>query len=217
MNDREKQKIMIKNNLEWISDHLKKTAEIKNKYRMEIEKIRQSQDFSDQYKQDKLHQKRVEYSNALQESKTKFLDQTKELRSLIDWRNKDFDLLDPALTNALAIIQAGGKKLSYENLEKINENFRHNQNALHTLKDIYENQGISTSQIDRMIYNPEQMITNLETLSNRIFTTDGNLNFLASEVSKFAQFEGVQFVSTVDEIGMMDQFRKSAGLQTNEI
>ena len=133
-------------------------------------------------------------------------------------RDKEFDLSDQALSNALAIIQASGKNLSYENQLMINEQFRHNQNALNLLRDIYHSQNIPTVHIDKMLYSPGAMIDHFEKLSSQTFALDGNINSLASEISKLAKHEGAEsFQSTPDETQFINSIRQASGLQSNEL
>lgn len=217
MNEKEKLNVMIKNNLEWINDHLKKTAELKDKYRMEIEKLKKSPDYSDTYIQNAIEKRKIELSTMLDEQKNHFLKQTKELRSLIRMREREFDLSDLALSNALAIIQASGKNLSYENQLKINDQFRHNQNALSTIRDIYVANGINPVHIEKLLISTDSMIDHYERLSSQTFALDGNLNNLAREVNNFAKIEGVEISTTPDENGFINSLRKSVNLETTEI
>ena len=136
-----------------------------------------------------------------------------QLRKLIQERDQVLDLSNPALTNALTLIQAIGSDMSYEESERINQNFRNDQSALRALRSAYKaNHVIMTGSIDQMIYNVNDAINDLLVYAEAGTLMDSTMNEFAGKFSKLAALEGMTTETTPDQIGMEEAMWKAAGL-----
>lgn len=123
------------------------------------------------------------------------------------------NLNNPALANALKLIELSGAGISTETVRKINSRFAGDQAALRALRDIYKAHGVVyDGGLDKQIYEPESAFDHLGEWAYHSFTKEGSLNEFASAINKVASMEGIEFPKMVDEVGSDEVMRSAAGL-----
>lgn len=132
------------------------------------------------------------------------------LRKLLASRDDVLDLTNPAFHTALTLIQAVGGSPSLEQAIQINENFKFDQKALQAIFAAYGQK--DHGHIMSMIYDRDEVIDGLKELAQNATVKDGSVNFFASRLAKLAAIEGVDLEKTPDDRGVMEAFRKGAGL-----
>lgn len=133
------------------------------------------------------------------------------LRKLLAARDAVLDLANPALSTALALIQAAGGAPTHEQAVSINQNFRWDQQGLMAIYSAYGQKDIGG--IGKMIYNRDEVIDGLKELAHDATVKDGSVNYFASRLAKFAAIEGVELPASPDERGTMEAMRRGAGLK----
>ncbi len=133
------------------------------------------------------------------------------LRKMISDRDAVLDLTNPALSTALALIQAAGGAPTHEQAAQINQNFRYDQSGIRAIYSAYGQKDIGG--IGKMMYNVDEVIDGLKVLANDCTIKEGSVNYFASKLSTFAAIEGVELPTTPDERGYDESFRKGAGLK----
>ena len=216
MNSQEKvkQQKMIQQNLEGINRAISNLVASKNTYRgVKVEIEKQQDTYSPEFLANKTIEEEKKYLNQCQLAYDDFVKRLEELRSLINERDAELDLENPALSNALKLIEISGNELGYENIRKINSTFVHDQSSLKALQAVYKTRGITnTFGLDSQIYDVNSKIDFLEKLAEDSIVRQGSLNYLASELKKIADIEGQELVATPDEQGFLETMRKGAGL-----
>jgi hypothetical protein len=136
-----------------------------------------------------------------------------DLKKLTDAKHEKLNLANPAWTNALKLIELGGKELSTDTILKINAQFSNDQSALRALRDVYKAKGvIYDGGLDKQIYEPEGTFKYLQEWAYNVFMRNGSLNEFAREISQVAVKEGIAFPVQVDDVGANNVLRQSAGL-----
>jgi hypothetical protein len=136
-----------------------------------------------------------------------------ELRSALDQAHASLELDNPALTNALKMIELAGAELGYENIQRINAQFAHDQAALRLLQSVYKARGIvADGGLDKQIYNLNDAIASISHFSEYALKGAGSLNQLAGAIGKVAQLEGFEFETLPDPVGFEETTRRAAGL-----
>lgn len=133
------------------------------------------------------------------------------LYKLLAARDESLDMSNPAFSAALALIQAANGEPTPEQARAIHENFKHDQQALKALRDVYKGKDIGG--ISGMIYDLDEVIGGLKELANNCTVKEGSVNFFASRLAKLAAIEGVDLVTNPDERGTMEAMRQGAGLK----
>jgi len=141
-----------------------------------------------------------------------------ELQASIQEAQSTLDLSDTALTNALKLIELGGKDLGVDNINKINQSFQGNQPALRALQVIYKARGLSyDGGIDKMVYDIEGSFNQLKGVAQATFLNQtASINSFASKVAKIASLEKFTFEANPDPDGFSEAVRQGAGLTQPE-
>ncbi len=124
------------------------------------------------------------------------------------------NLDNPALANALKLIELGGPDLGAENVRNINASFIGDQPALRALQAVYKHVGVVyDGGLDRQIYEVESSIKAMKDMGYSALMREGtSLNSLAAGIGKIAALEGVAFDNLPDPQGVIDATRSAAGL-----
>lgn len=133
------------------------------------------------------------------------------LRKLLAARDEVLDLTNPALNTALVLIQSANGAPTHEQAAQINENFKHDQKALAAIFSAYGQKDLGG--IGKMVYDRDEVIDGLKELANNCTVKEGSVNYFASKLAKLAAIEGVELEKTPDDRGVMEAFRKGAGLK----
>lgn len=113
------------------------------------------------------------------------------------------DLSNVALTNALKVIEMGGKELSAETIRGLNAQFSDNQAALRMLQSVYKAQGVVyDGGLDKQIYDVESVVHRASDYAYVALQQDGSLNALAGAIGKIARMEGYEFDTLPDPAGL---------------
>ena len=212
--EKEKQQRFILQNIGGIASAIQSIVSAKDAYRQKLNDLAVGRnDFSKDYLDRQIDQVKQDWAAKMQAANTDMKKRFEELRGLLHDRDNVLDLSNPALTNALSLIQTLGSSLTFEQAIKINANFVHDQSALRMLQDAYKAQSVvSPGNIDAMIYNADSSIDNLESLAYQGLVQDGSINFFASAFSKLAALEGMTTETMPDEQGDLEAIRAAAGL-----
>lgn len=133
------------------------------------------------------------------------------LYKLLAARDETLDMSNPAFGAALTLIQTANGEPSHEQARAIHANFKHDQQALKALRDVYKGKDIGG--ISGMIYDLDEVIGGLKELANNCTVKEGSVNYFASRLAKLAAIEGVDMVANPDERGTMEAMRRGAGLK----
>lgn len=169
--------------------------------------------FSAEFLDREMQKKQVEFYSQMQQAYKGVEARLEELWTLLRDRDAVLDLTNPALTNALMLIQATSGNPSYEQAIQINQNFRYDQSTLRALYSAYG--GRDLGNIGEMMYDLDETIEALKKLAFAGIVQDGSINFFASKFAKFAKIEGVTTEKTPDNRGYDDSIRRAAGLSVN--
>jgi len=212
--EKEKQQKMILQNLGGIESKIQSIVSAKDAYRQKLNDLATGQtDFSKDYLDRQTDQVKQDWAAKMQAANTDMKNRFEELRGLLHDRDSVLDLSNPALTNALSLIQTIGSNLTFEQAVKINANFVHDQSALRALRDAYKAQSVVVpGNIDAMIYDTDSSINNLENLAYQGLVQDGSINTFASAFSKLAALEGMTTEAMPDQQGDLEALRAAAGL-----
>jgi hypothetical protein len=212
--EKEKQQKLIVLTIQGIEFAVKKAVSTKDTFRAKIEELSLPNEmYSDNYLETEISKEKKAYSAQMQKAYDDMVERLEQLRNLIHDRDVVLDLGNPAMTNALSLIQTVGGNLTYEEAVQINANFVHDQSALRALQSAYKRHGlVSPGNIDNMIYDLNSTIDNLKELAYHSFVQEGSLNYFAGKFSKFAKLEGQTIESTPDNAGVIEAMRAGAGL-----
>lgn len=132
--------------------------------------------------------------------------------------SEPLDLSDPALTNALNVINLAGANLDHLELNKIIDSFTGNPAALKTLRSVFQKQGMSKAEerANSLLYEPAFVEQRLREVADSSIRQGGSLNAFAGEINKLAVKEGMSFPldggGSIDPVGVAEAFRAGAGL-----
>lgn len=106
--------------------------------------------------------------------------------------NTDF-LSSTEFSNALKLIELSGGKLPFDVIDKINNQFSGNVNALKTLKAVYQTQKSPDGEIDMLLANNGRKEQNIRDSAYYTITGGKPLQPLVSDISAYAAQNGYQF------------------------
>jgi hypothetical protein len=211
---RKKQQNIIRAVIEGIDNKVKKAVDLKTQLRNALADIENKKAVFLPAEIEKLiNAAQSDYSSKLGSIGQEVNKSLDDLSLLINERDSELDLNNPALTNALNLIQTVGQQLPYETILKINENFSFDQPSLRVLQAAYKAANITgTGNLDEMIYSPGELIENMKKWVDLTFNQDGSLNHFSTQFSKIAFFEGQRVTLTPDEEGVYAAMRHGAGI-----
>lgn len=211
---RKKQQNIIRAVIEGIDNKVKKVVDLKTQLRNALADIENKRAVFLPAEIEKLiNAAQSDYSSKLGSIGQEVNKSLDDLSLLINERDSELDLSNPALTNALNLIQTVGKKLPYETILQINENFLFDQPSLRVLQAAYKAADIAgTGNLEEMIYSPGELIANLKKDVDQTFNQDGSLNYFNSRFSKIAVLEGQPVELTPDQEGVYAAMRRGAGI-----
>lgn len=215
--ERERIKNLIALRFEGIGRAIKAAVDAKDAYRKAMANIEAlSKDYTEEYRAAKMQEAAKEYAARKAASYDDVATRLDELATALEELHSHLDLENPAISNALKLIELGGGDLDGETLRKINSSFATDQSALRALQSIYKHAGLLyDGGIDKMIYSPEDAMKSLKQLSYMTFMQEGgSLNKLAGNIANFAKLEGLEFDALPDPIGVEEAIRSGAGLAT---
>ena len=119
----------------------------------------------------------------------------RDLAQLAIEKHSRLNLVNPALANALILIQLSGKNIDGDTVRKINVQLTGDIPALKALKQIYKNTCVLyDGGLYQQIYKPEAQFEKLAEWNYHAFMQKGgSLNSLASIISKIAKLDGLDF------------------------
>ena len=159
----------------------------------------------EQYKQGVIAQKQEHYTQAVQT--------IDDMAKAATEKHAKINLANPALTNALKLIELSGKEISTETVNKINATFAGDQSALRALQGVYKAAGVVyDGGLEKQIYEPEMAYDTLKEFAYHSIMREGSLNDMAGAVSRLAKLEGIDFPQMIDETGANNVMRRAAGL-----
>lgn len=215
MNEREKNLALKKLKFENLHTLLKQAVAAKAAHREIMASIdgminTYASEFIDQKRRDE----NVRYKSVLQGLAEKIIVGLGELQKHISDSAAVLDLENPALSNALKIIEFAGNSLEFDQIQKINSNFEGDRASLAVIQKAYKAAGMLTDGgLDKLLYNIEATFENLRNGTiQALVQDDRGINHLISSFSKVAAREGVDLEPILDEIGFMETTRKAAGL-----
>ena len=217
---REELNKMIRNNLKWMEAHIVNSIKMKNEHMETIQKLKANSnpDFSQQYYEKKIAEEKAAFRANLEQARDKARGQLEELRILLEERDtQGLDLGNEKLRTALTVLQTGGQTLTYEDVQDLAINFREDQKALRTLRNVGRNLGIHVKPFERLIFDSSKMIESLDSHIRGAYEVDSTFNRLAGKLAEFGKFEGVEINSLPDEVGLMNKTRIAAGLPVAEV
>jgi hypothetical protein len=211
--EKEKQQKVISLIIEGINFQVQKIVGARNEYREAINKLTAQNDtYNQEYIERKNREAKDGFQGKMQTMYTDMVGRLEQLRKLVHDRDLVLDLSNPALTNALSLIQAIGGDLSYEEAVKINANFVNDQSGLRAIRAAYKSHGVlSQGNIDEVIYNIDDKINRLLDLAEAGTVMDSTMNGFSSEFSKLAALEGVTVEATADMVGADNAAWRAAG------
>ena len=196
---------------------IKKAIAVRNTTQNDLAKIDKSDGLTDAYKAELKRPVQAAHDQVWGELWEEYGEDVESLgKALAAWHG-GLALDDPALANALKMIELGGSNLSTETILAINGQFVGQQPMLRALQSVYKAKGVVyDGGLDKQIYDLEPALESLNEWGYATFYRDGTLNSLANAVAKLARMEGVDFNPTPDEAGFIETIRKGAGLTGGE-
>jgi hypothetical protein len=169
--------------------------------------------YSQLYLEQKTLEVTAEFKTKMQAMHADMVSRLENLRSLIQERDQVLDLSNPALTNALSLIQSIGGDMSYEEAVGINQNFLHDQKGLRALKASYLAHGVqSPGNLDLLIYNLNDRINELLDLAEAGTIGHATLYGFLERFSKLAALEGVTVDAEISNDALWEAMQRGAGL-----
>lgn len=136
-----------------------------------------------------------------------------ELRELFRARDSSLDFSDPSLSNALSMVKAMGQNLTHEQATQINNEFAHDLTALQTLQTVYRDNGIIfNGNIDSMIYNPEEMINQMQDAITTAANGKATVYPFVSQLGKLAELQGTNIDEGLNADAFGDALFRGAGM-----
>lgn len=216
--EKEKQQKSIVQNLGGIDLAVKAAVTAKDGYRAKIQDLTQhgTKTYTQEHIEQAMNKIKSDMAASMVTVSQDIAKRLDELGKLIHERDAVLDLSNPALSNALSLIQTIGGGLTYEDAVKINANFTHDQSALNAIRAAYKARGVvSTGKIDSLIYNADEVINGLKELAYQAFVQDGSINFFADKLGKLVSLEGTTIETLPDMQGADEAMRRAAGLRVN--
>ena len=213
--EKEKQQRMIVQNLKGIEFVVAEAVKVKDAFRAKMRDLNMhgTATYSQEYLEKEIQKTKNNHAAVMATTNDQIEKRLDELLVFIRDRDAALDLGNPALTNALALIQTVGAGLSHDRLVKINANFVHDQSALSAIRDAYKAKGITNGGgIDGLIYDVQARIDKLKNLAIDGLLRDGSINYFSTELSKLATLEGTTVENLPDVQAANMAFRRGAGL-----
>lgn len=138
---------------------------------------------------------KTEYSARREAIREKVMSELDELDKTIAELHGELDLNSPALSNALRLIEMGGKDLRADTIAKINSSFAGDLPSLRVIQDVYKHVGVPVGNgIEQMIYDPAGAMKHIKEIANTAFSgPNAGVGALASNIEQLAKLEGLPF------------------------
>lgn len=197
-----------------IRDILEKQGKTRQANKLLLAELASQQDtYTADYLENKQETIRLSQRNSNQVDFEKVSELLLKLKEAAAENQSKLDLSNPALTNALKLIELGSSRLDADTIRKINVSFTGDQSALRALKAVYQMQGVvDDGGLENQLYEPESTFASLQEYAYFSFMQNGSLNTFWTQVNKIANLEGIQYPELVDEAGAVDSMRRAAGL-----
>lgn len=210
---KEIQQGFIKSNLTGIGAVVLKLVQDRDAHAAELTALvmHGASQFTTEYIEGETSRLKNRFAVKMRETFNDIEERLENLRKLLVMRDETLDLSNPALSTALTLIQAAGGEPSHDQAVSINQNFKHDQQALRAIYSAYGRKDIGG--IVKMMYNPDEVIAELKKLADDCTIREGSVNFFASRLAKFAAIEGVELIANPDDRGTMEAMRRGAGLK----
>jgi hypothetical protein len=194
---------------------LKKVIEAKQAYRKTLAELEaDKKNYSEQYISERKEKIKSDYAAKLAGFHQELTKDIDNLQASIQEMQSTLDLSDPAWSNALKLIELGGKDLTLETVNEINQSFLYNQPALRALQTVYRSRGVAyDGGIDKMLYNVDDEFNRVRQAAEATFKAQSaGINSFASQLAKIAKLEGYQFEGNPDPDGFAEAAYRGAGL-----
>lgn len=215
MNAQEKatQQKYIQSNLTGIGAMVEKLVKDRDAHSEELTGLTMhgTSQFTPEYLEKEIERIKARFAVKMRETYNDIEARLENLRKLLAARDETLDLSNPALSTALALIQAAGGEPSHDQAVSINQNFKHDQQALRAIFSAYGQKDLGG--IKGMMYDIDEAIDGLKELAHNATVKDGSVNFFASRLAKLAALEGVELIANPDDRGTMEAMRRGAGLK----
>jgi len=119
--------------------------------------------------------------------------QLDKLGSALIEMHSQFDLGNPALTNALKLIEISGKNLSYANVAGIIAQFPDDQASMRQLQTALKARDIIDGGLDKLIYNAGEAIDTLKQYASWVVAGKESTFIFGVQVGKIAKLENIDF------------------------
>lgn len=205
----------IENRFGEINGVIKTVVKAKNEYRAKLAELASDQAAS-VYTADYIaalrRQAEADYRALRQSLYPDFVQALEGLYSFLSLSQANLDLSNPALSNALKMIEIAGASLDYETAQKINANFAGNQAALKAIQTLYKSAGCLDGGIGKMVYSLSDAVSQIANTGNAVLNGDASINQLSGLVEKLAGMEGFSVEIAKDLEGVTEAARQGAGL-----
>lgn len=173
---------------------LKTFAAAKATHKAQIKAIQDDGNFTPQHKKQLQRPIDEQYIPLTDETLTKVEQLMQEISAGVDekFNNSDF-LTSTEFTNALKLIELSKGQLPIDVVDKINDTFKDNVNALMTLKSVYMAQKCYEGNIDLLMADRSQHANQITDAAYFTITQGEPLNKLVVPISQYAKSNGYFF------------------------
>ena len=213
--EKEKQQKVVTIVIQGIESFAKKITEARDAFHKAMEDLTMhgTETYSQLYLERKTNEVTAEFKAKMETMHKDLVERLESLRTLIQERDRVLDLSNPALTNALALIEAIGADMSEEEAVGINQNFFYDQKGLRALRSSYLAHGVnSPGNLDLLIYNLNDRIDELLGLAEGGTLGHAIMYGFTERFSKLAALEGVTVDAEISNDALWEAMQRGAGL-----
>jgi hypothetical protein len=214
--DKEYYRILVRDRFFKIGEIVKQAVKAKDAYRARLVELGNDLHKST-FTPDHLTTLREEARQELMQKNAALYDEfttrVEELKLALVEAHSTLDLTNPALANALKMIELAGADLGVETIQKINAQFAFDQPALRALQAIYKARNVAyDGGLDSQVYSDSDAISSISQNGQYTLMAEGSINGLAGSIGKVAKLEGVDFETVPDPVAVGEAMRAAAGL-----
>lgn len=198
----------MKNRITKIKDLYNEQTKLNKQYLFDLSELRNSKDYSNEYKADKSKKLEDVYSKASLQAKEEIM---KHLYEMKKEEQAHVDLSDISLLNALKIIETMGSTMPSDIIKDINRTFKGKQASLQVIKNACEKNNIYNHEIDDLCYDIDQRYDEMGIKINKQFKSIKEMDCIDIPGSldawcKNVDTESLPEIRTIDTIGKTNFF-----------
>lgn len=163
----------MKNRITKIKDLYNEQTKLNKQYLFDLSELRNSKDYSNEYKADKSKKLEDVYSKASLQAKEEIM---KHLNEMKKEEQSHVDLSDVSLFNALKIIDTMGSTMPSNIISDINRTFKGKQASLQVIKNACEKNNIYNHEIDDLCYDIDQRYDEMGIKINKQFKNTNEMD-----------------------------------------